>query len=169
MKLLNYTSKLLREESIPVTFEYFKSDDFNEKLSLMKALFKEQQERGGVALAATQVGWDARLFLIAWPDNLRVIINPNIIKTSETLVKKPEGCLSFPGLSLKVERFKYVSYMYTTPEISDFGMIKEDLYNEFHSRIVQHEIDHLDGKLFVDKVSVIQKLKINRWKNNEKG
>ena len=76
-----------------------------------------------------------------------------------------EGCLSFPGLSLNVERFKYVSYMCINHESPDFGMIREDVYNEFHSRIIQHEIDHLDGKLFMDRVSSAQKFKFNKWKS----
>ena len=119
--------------------------------SLIDDMISTMSEAGGVGLAAPQVNKSLRMFVMkSWPGvSLTVVINPTI-EYIEDFGKKDsvEGCLSIPGKSLKVKRFKkvHLSYFdrkgeYISVELNGFGAI-----------IAQHEYDHLNGILIVDLV-----------------
>jgi peptide deformylase len=107
-------------------------------------------ELKGVGLAAPQVGVPLRLMLVCptgSPGEERVLVNPRIV-TSGTQVLGEEGCLSFPGIYGRVERAKQVRVAY-----QDLEMRPQVLeLDGFVARIVQHEGDHLDGRVFVDRM-----------------
>jgi len=120
----------------------------------------------GVGLAAPQVGELKRIIVVhpilkRTPEEIaartpQVFINPKIIKKSRETIIEEEGCLSFPGLFLKVKRAKEV-------EIEALNENGEKIHFKVEglaARVFQHEIDHLDGILFIDRLSFWQKLKI---------
>jgi peptide deformylase len=108
----------------------------------------------GVGLAATQVGLDIALAVVLLPQEEEgsykryVLINPEI-SNSQGSVLSSEGCLSFPGLNIQVPRAKKVKVKY----LNEKGLPVELNAEGFLAIILQHEIDHLNGKVFIDKVS----------------
>ena len=106
----------------------------------------------GVGLAAIQVGEKLRIFVIdvtdpSEPINPIVFINPKIIKKSGA-INSYEGCLSFPKAYTNVRRYKNI--MVKALDINGRPFIKEARDGELLARAIQHEFDHLDGKLFID-------------------
>lgn len=115
-------------------------------------------ELKGVGLAAPQVGVALRLMLVCptgAPGEERVLLNPRIV-TSGPNVLGEEGCLSFPGIYGHVERAKQVRVTYQDLD----GRAQTLDLEGFVARIVQHEGDHLDGKVFVDRLSPEERLGI---------
>jgi len=105
----------------------------------------------GVGLAAPQVGVSQRIF-IAVPTMKKgeelIIVNPEILD-QQGRVMGPEGCLSLPGISAEVPRAKKIRFRYQDRQGRKFEVEVKD----FFARVIQHENDHLDGKLFVDRLS----------------
>lgn len=162
MKILTYPNdqKLLRTKGEPVTREMFDTPEFMQKLNEMTTLAKQD----GIGLAATQVGWPVQLFLILVDESMqlvepRIVLNPEIHETSKETVKETEGCLSFPGLPLTLERPASIRWSYE----SLTGGRVEAKAEGFYARVLMHEIDHLNGKLFVDGASSAQRLAFERW------
>ena len=107
-------------------------------------------ELRGVGLAAPQVGVPLRLMLVCpsgEPGEERVLINPQILTADGTQVGE-EGCLSFPGIYGDVSRAQKVRLRYRDLD----GQTREMDLDGFIARIVQHEADHLDGKVFIDRM-----------------
>lgn len=112
----------------------------------------------GVGIAAPQVYESVRLFIIASHPNPRypnapmmkptAIINPKIISSSKETAKDWEGCLSVPGIRALVPRATGISVEYTTLD----GKRVKRQYKDFIARIFQHEYDHLEGKVFLDRI-----------------
>ncbi len=116
-------------------------------------------DNGGVGLAAPQVGVNKRLIVVSLmrtydDETYRTIamVNPEIIEHAENRVKSEEGCLSVPGETGDVERWEWVKVSFIDPEGRKYALRLESLA----ARIVQHEIDHLDGILFTDIAENIQ-------------
>lgn len=109
---------------------------------------------GGIGLAANQIGLAKRVFVMG-SNNIPgfpapfALFNPRIIEASTDLVLDQEGCLSYPGLFLTVKRPSWVVAEYQDSQ----GNIKEIKIDGYLSKCFQHELDHLDGICFVDKVS----------------
>lgn len=119
-------------------------------------------DNGGVGLAAPQVGVNKRLIVVSLmkdyeDETYRVIamVNPDIIEHAETKVKWEEWCLSVPWENGDVERWDWVKVSFVDPEGRKYALKLEGLA----ARIVQHEIDHLDGILFIDKATNIESTK----------
>jgi peptide deformylase len=81
------------------------------------------------------------------------MVNPEILEFSEEKTTHTEGCLSLPGFKLDVERSKYVKLRYHTP----LGEVVEGTLPDIHAAVVQHEVDHLDGKTLLDKASWLKR------------
>ena len=115
-------------------------------------------DASGVGIAAPQVDVTKRIFIISSRPNARypnapdmepfAVINPEIISRSEETVKDWEGCLSIPGIRGLVPRHAWVDVRY----ISRGGRVEETRLTDFIARIFQHELDHLNGVLFLDRV-----------------
>jgi peptide deformylase len=109
-------------------------------------------ERDGVGLAAPQVGKSIRLIVINTKDGPLCMINPEITKTSWAKEWDTEGCLSLPGIYGDVKRHKKITCDY----LDRTGKKQRLEANGLMARVIQHETDHLDGILFIDKAKRIE-------------
>ncbi|MBA3890130.1 MAG: peptide deformylase [Gemmatimonadaceae bacterium] len=100
----------------------------------------------GIGLAAPQVGRTERLAVVDIEDGPMVMINPEIVRTEGPTEKSEEGCLSIPEVYGDVERPTRITVRYMDAD----GAIVERDADELLARCIQHEVDHLDGKLFID-------------------
>lgn len=121
-------------------------------------------ERDGVGLASSQVGEDRRIFVIDpyWAreeagKNPIVMINPEIIHMEGEQVYE-EGCLSLPDIFANVHRALKIRYRYTDPQ----GKLVEAEAEGYAAVVIQHEYDHLDGIVFTDRISTLNKLMLMR-------
>jgi len=111
----------------------------------------------GIGLAAPQVGINERMIVVDTGSGLYKLINPRIVMRQGHQVMQ-EGCLSVPGACIKVKRSKIVQVEALDENAASVCVEAKDLL----ACVLQHEIDHLDGKLIVDYVSLPQRLKIRR-------
>lgn len=147
---------------------------------LLDDMYETMCARNGVGLAAIQAGVDSRVLIINEPidteygegvehndqpkENTIEMINPVIVEKEGT-EKFQEGCLSVPGFYEDIERFKYVKVEYFDRE-GNKQTIESDA---FLAVAIQHEMDHLDGKLFVEKLSILKRKKFEKeWKRKQK-
>lgn len=124
----------------------------------IKDLLATMADSDGVGIASPQIYKSYRIIIVASHPNTRypdapemepvVMVNPTITSHSKVKVKGWEGCLSIPGLRGYVPRYRTITVSY----MDQFGNKKEEAFREFVARIIQHEIDHLDGIMFVDRV-----------------
>lgn len=145
MKLLLMNNPVLRQVCEPVLLE---------ELDYIKSLIPEMTKimaiENGVALAANQVGIIKRFFLMK---NGIVVINPEIIELGPK-VSFNEGCLSIPGTEGITQRAQYCKVRFKDQTFADM----EIEYNGIEAVSIQHEIDHLDGKLYTDQLSTAKRM-----------
>ena len=116
-------------------------------LKLIKDMKATMKKEKGIGLAAPQVGFNVRVILVTL-DNKSVVpmINPKIILHSNATEFGEEGCLSVPGKWAQIKRYSEITVEY----LDEKGSQQTLKLNELNARVVQHEIDHLDGILFTD-------------------
>ena len=125
--------------------------DINKELkSLVKDMEETMTKADGVGLAAPQVGKSIRLCIARIEDTVTILINPVITKRSDKKVIDQEGCLSLPGVWVDVARACDIQLTYSDLK----GKTQERQLSGFSARVVQHEIDHLNGILTVDHANV---------------
>ena len=150
LQVVKYPDPRLREICTPV-------ETIDEPLiRLVERMWQLMLDSRGVGLAAPQVSVTVRLFAASpsfSPEDLKVYINPRIVEASGT-VDEEEGCLSFPQIFTKVKRNATVILEALDLEGNTF----QETCSDLHSRIIQHEIDHLDGRLLVDRMGTVAKL-----------
>ena len=127
-------------------------------IQLIDSLIATAIANKGVGIAAPQISQSLRVFIVASHPNDRyphaptmqptAMINPRILSHSQAIVKDWEGCLSVPNLRGLVPRYQQIEVEYTTRE----GAIKQQTLTDFVARIFQHELDHLDGIVFPDRI-----------------
>lgn len=121
---------------------------------LEKAMCQFMLDNHGIGLAANQIGITKRVFVMGsyniagFPEPF-ALFNPKIIEASKEMVLDQEGCLSYPGLYLTVKRPGWIIAEYQNSK----GDIVEARFEGYLAKCFQHELDHLDGVCFVDKVS----------------
>lgn len=115
-------------------------------LDLADRMLIVMQEMHGVGIAAPQVGSLSRVAIIVHEDTPILLINPQIISRSAQIETDLEGCLSLPGLHVPIPRAVSVTVRY----VDQHGQSVEATFTDRAARIVQHEIDHLDGRLLPD-------------------
>jgi peptide deformylase len=126
--------------------------------TLIDSLIFTAEQANGVGIAAPQVYQSQRLFIMASRPNLRypqaplmepiAMINPRILDHSTEMVKDWEGCLSVAGWRGLVPRYQAIAVEY----YDRWGQLQKQEFTDFVARIFQHELDHLNGLLFVDRV-----------------
>jgi peptide deformylase len=156
MKVVEVGDPVLRKRARPVTLEDLRS---SETQQLIDEMIETMRSHGGAGLAANQVGSLKRIAVIEVPETgnprypykppipLTVIVNPELERLGDETVPINEGCLSVPGLRGEVPRFVTVRVRY----LDRFGEPHEDVRRGLTAGTFQHEIDHLDGILFLDR------------------
>jgi peptide deformylase len=118
-------------------------------LRLIKAMAKAMYEAPGIGLAATQVGVQKRVIIIDIDDGLMALCNPVIVDASDQTEVDEEGCLSLPGLTVAVERPVRCAVEAVDLSGNSLRLEAEGLF----ARVLQHEADHLDGVLIIDRAT----------------
>ncbi len=127
--------------------------------TLVDNMFETMRAAPGVGLAAPQIGESLRLVVVEYTEDedenakpkKYVLVNPEIVKRSEEMITDIEGCLSLPGLAGRVERHEAV----TVKAKNRFGKPLKIEAEGWLARIFQHEIDHLDGVLYIDRAEEV--------------
>jgi len=150
LKIIKFPDPILRKKCQEVK-------EVNEEIKkLVDDMVETMEKNNGIGLAAPQVGVLKRVIVAETEKGPRGFINPKILKKTQNTEMMEEGCLSFPGLWLKIKRRKGVEI-----EALD-GDGKKIKAEGLLARILQHEIDHLDGVLFIDRIGFWQRLKIRK-------
>ncbi len=154
-------SEILRRKADPIR----QVDD--ELRTLIDDMFETMYHAEGVGLAAPQIGISQRIIVVDVHDEVTqpfALINPRLVEASTEREKGEEGCLSIPGLTAVVERAARV----VVEGLDRDGKFLRVEGTGLLGRCLQHEIDHLDGVLFVDKVSPLQRNMLTRkWKKRQ--
>lgn len=156
LEILEFPDPRLREVAKPVT-------EFNDELrQLVEDMAETMYDAPGVGLAAPQVGVSKRIFVIDIagddePSDLRAYINPELVSLDGTQIWE-EGCLSFPGATEEIKRAEYVKVRAQDEHGEWFELETDGLL----AVAIQHENDHLNGVLMVDKLNPIKKRLFSR-------
>ena len=154
LKILEYPDPRLRTKAKPIL-------DFGEALrTQIENMFETMYTAPGIGLAATQVDFHYQLFVLDVSENKDeplVFINPEIIEL-RGVEEMEEGCLSFPGVYANVERANSVTVKALDRTGKSFQMEADELL----AVCIQHELDHLQGKLFVDYLSSLKRQRIRK-------
>lgn len=165
-----YGSAILRQIAQPIEASY------PNLKALIAEMFESMEQSDGVGLAAPQIGLSIRLFVIdasAFADENPVLqgfrkafINAQILERGKETISFNEGCLSLPGIHGDVIRPTSIRMSYCDENFVQH----EEVFSGIIARIIQHEYDHIDGKLFVDHFSSIKKRLIqSKLKNIARG
>lgn len=146
--------------------------DYPELATLVADMFETMEHAHGVGLAAPQIGLSLRLIVVdATPfaeedpkagSFRKALLNPEIYAEEGELWDFNEGCLSFPGLHEDVSRHSIVHIRYRDLD----GTFRDETHDGFVARILQHECDHLKGKMFVDHLNSLRKVMLRRRLDN---
>ncbi len=156
MDILKYGNLRLKEVAKDVT-------DFNDDLiSLINQMYDIMVRANGIGLAASQIDKLVRVVVIEVEENNKLkrydLVNPVITDYSDETSIAEEGCLSIPGISADVKRAYSVHVSAKTPYGKDISFKADELL----ARAIQHEVDHLNGILFVDRISDVDKKRLKK-------
>lgn len=152
LPVVKYPSSILKEICEPVVSTNF-TDEFQIFLdNMVETMYADN----GMGLAANQVSVLKRIFIMDETSTLDkpiIFINPEIISQSEETTEEQEGCLSFPGVLLKLKRPKYISMRALDRHGNEFILERED----YTARCMHHEFEHLNGIHFFDHLSALKR------------
>ncbi len=127
-------------------------------MQLHDELLESMHHFGGVGLSSNQIGYKYKVFSMIHDDKDMVLYNPEIIEESEEMVIESEGCLSYPGLFVKMSRPKSVSASWENADGQSFS----GYFSDLSARIFLHEMDHMDGIAFYQDAKKIHMLSARR-------
>lgn len=152
-----FGAEVLRKPSVEI------SEDYPELKKLIEDMFLTMDAADGCGLAAPQIGKNIRLFVVdcsalgeedpLCKDFRKVFINPEIYEVSENTILWNEGCLSLPGLHEDVRRPEVIRIRYRDEHFVEH----DEEYDGFRARAIQHEYDHLEGKVFTDRLAPLRR------------
>ena len=145
MELIKAPNEFLEKQVVPFNFDTMDADKISKEMIEMMLKYK------GVGLASNQVGIDAQIFVMG-EENPITVINPMVTEVGTEKIEMEEGCLSFPGLYMKVKRPSVVSVQYLDTKLKECIIKLEG----FHARVFLHEFDHLQGITFDQRVSKLR-------------
>lgn len=131
-------------------------DNFTNVSQLIQDMFKIMYKYNGVGLAANQIGVNKKIFVYNYNNESNYIINPELIEESSETESKNEGCLSIPSLSYNVKRAKNIT-------IKAYDINNNEYYKDvsgYLAKIYLHELDHLNGRLYLDRLSYKEKINL---------
>ena len=136
-------------------------------LDLVSDMLDTLEDEGGVGLAAPQIGITKRIILVRYDDKVETYINPEIEVLENKRIEGDEGCLSIYSIQgFQVKRYPKIKIRTTNIK----GNIEEFIAEDLLARVIQHEVDHLDGIMFIDHLDVASRRelleKINDFKSN---
>lgn len=147
--LYNPASSILKEPTLKVDIE----NEKDETIVLVQDLMDTLEWVGGLGLAANQIAIKKRVCVVKIGEDIIPMVNPEII-SHEGEEDSTEACLSFPDIVLSVKRYKDITVRYIDPD----GFAEREIVVEFpNSVVIQHEIDHLDGKTIIDNLTPMQR------------
>lgn len=121
-------------------------------IQLAYDLVESMRKHNGIGLSANQIGLPYRVFAMEAVPAI-VCFNPVVVDTSQEEIPLEEGCLSFPGLGIKIKRPRHIKVRYTEPN----GNVVTRKFTGMAARCFLHELDHMNGIKFIDRASFIQK------------
>jgi len=141
-----YPNKDLFEKTKEIPVDQITGDTYRQIGASMLEILKK---RGGIGLSANQVGLPFKICVTELiPSDPRIMLNPRVVKMSDKMIKSNEGCLSLPGATVVVNRHKNVTVEYEDVKGETKNIVAYDLF----SCCLQHEIDHLNGILMINRV-----------------
>jgi len=144
MKIIQYPDKRLMQKALDVSSDEIRSDELNDFINSMIACMKD---RSGLGLSACQVGSDKNIFVCRLKkEGIVIAINPRVLGRSGNYWSRKEGCLSLPGKRRDIKRSKTIIIKFLDQTEKEHTLKKE----KFEGAIIQHEMDHLKGKLIID-------------------
>lgn len=146
-KLVDFYDSILRKPTIP-----WDLSDKDKTVQLTFGLIDVLEEHSGLGLSANQVGLPWRVCIFNMGSEIWSMFNPEIIERSLVPSQYQEGCLSYPGLYLKLNRAEWVKVKFQDMD----GNWIEQRFDGLTAVCIQHEIDHLDGIVYTDKISPIK-------------
>jgi len=151
LPIITNPNPILRKKSEEIEKEKLSNKKLQE---LCLDMTKTMKEKDGLGLAAPQIGENIRLIVINTQDGPICLLNPRITKKSWSKENGEEGCLSVPSIFGEVRRHKKIDCLYLNTKGKKIKMQANGLL----ARVIQHEIDHLDGILFIDKAKNVKKI-----------
>lgn len=156
----------LVEQNDPILTTKCQDFDFSnppfDPIEFAKNLVKFMYENNGIGLAANQIGVPYRVFAMRGSPENFVCFNPKVVQASEQTIVLEEGCLTYPGLFVKVKRPQFLRVRFNTPN----GDTRTETFTNMTARTFQHELDHLDGIIFYNKANKYHRDQaFKRWKN----
>jgi peptide deformylase len=151
LKIRTYGDPCLRKKS-KVVKDVGPSERF-----LINAMIETMRSHKGIGLAAPQIGLNEQIFVVDLGDGPFVVINPQITKRTGSDIME-EGCLSIPDVLIKVKRADAITVVYT----NENNRRVERKCSGLMAKVIQHETDHLNGKLIIDYASLPEKIKFRK-------
>jgi len=155
LDITTHPNDILRAKNEEISSEILKTDKFKQ---LVLDMVETMHKKDGIGLAAPQIGKNLQICVINTENGDLVLINPKIKKKGFGTDIEEEGCLSIPGVYGTVKRSKKISVNAIAPDGSKINFIAKGLF----ARVIQHEVDHLNGVLFIDKVLQITKGELDK-------
>lgn len=151
LKIRFYGDPSLRRTSKPV------KEVTDKERGILSEMCELMRLSGGVGLAAPQVGINRQIIMVDVGEGLVTLVNPRIIKKSGSMTME-EGCLSLPGIYVRVKRAKKITVAGLNELNEEVAITASDIF----ARALQHEIDHLMGKLIIDYAGLMQKMSLRK-------
>ncbi len=151
LEIKHFPNDILRQK-IP-DFDF--NDPITDPIELEKSMLDIMYKNNGIGLAANQVGIKARMFVMGHKDNPELgqaFFNPVVLENTETIENLEEGCLSFPDIFVKIKRPTAIKARWQTSK----GEYKESIFSGYDCKCFLHELDHLEGIVFKDRVSKLK-------------
>lgn len=151
MKIVTFPNTILREKMPEFNF----NDPVMDPKELEEKMLATMYANKGIGLAANQVGIRARVFVMGYssePENGMAFFNPIIIANTEKIEDKEEGCLSFPGMYVKIKRPSAIKARWQ----NSAGEWEEGEFDGYNCKCFLHEFDHLEGITFQDRISPLK-------------
>lgn len=145
--------------------EQFKFDGTVDTVALANQLAELMLKYGGIGLSANQVGLPHRVFVMRTNPTITACFNPRVVDASADVALIEEGCLSYPGLHVKIKRPAHVKVRYQTVT----GETVTEKFTGLTARVFLHELDHMNGENFIDKAGTLAKeMALRKWKKMQK-
>jgi peptide deformylase len=151
LTIKKYPAPVLRKKAVKI-----KNPLDLEIQALIPAMAEAMKKENGVGLAAPQIGSSVRLCIVKEENKIYALINPQITAKSTKKIVMEEGCLSFPGTFFPITRPENVKVRF----LDEAGAEKKLKAGGLLGRAIQHEIDHLDGILIIDRAKKVKKTKL---------